>query len=197
MRFGNCLNLQRLEGEGGSNGVHVLGGGSTLAGCVVMWLVADHGFGGDVQALFIILPVERQDVQCYARTETNSVSPSSGRLETIHLWIFHLAPFPTHKVTFSTYPIVIMASLFWQLLVQMAILSPLGLTLTTAPHTSSLASSNDSPTKHKSCKIHKISHCMSRIVPFIMNHNIKKIEARLEPSFHLKHHELLVLRPTL
>lgn len=45
-----------------------------------------------------------------------------------------------------------MASLFWQLLVQMAILSPLGRTLTTAPQTSSLASSNDSPTKHKSCK---------------------------------------------
>lgn len=45
-----------------------------------------------------------------------------------------------------------MASLFWQLLVQMAILSPLGRTLTTAPHTSSLASSNDSPTKHKSCR---------------------------------------------
>lgn len=97
---------------------------------------------------------------------------------------------------FSTYPIVIMASLFWQLLVQMAILSPLGLTLTTAPHTSSLASSNDSPTKHKSFKIHTISHCMSRIVPFIMNHNMK-IEALLESSFHLKHHELLVLGPTL
>lgn len=56
----------------------------------------------------------------------------------------------------STYPIVMMASLFWQLLVQMAILSPLGRTLTTAPHTSSLASSNDSPTKHRSCRTHKM-----------------------------------------
>lgn len=56
------------------------------------------------------------------------------------------------KCDFKTHPIVIMASLFWQLLVQMDILSPLGLTLTTAPQTSSLASSNDSPTKHNSCK---------------------------------------------
>ena len=100
MRFGNCLNLQRLEREGGSNGVHVLGGGSALAGCVVVWLVADHGFGGDVQTLFIILPVERGDVQCYVRTDTNSVSPSSGWLQMTHLWISHMAPFPTHKVTF-------------------------------------------------------------------------------------------------
>lgn len=59
------------------------------------------------------------------------------------------------RVDVSVYPIVMMASLFWQLLVQMAILSPLGRTLTTAPHTSSLASSNDSPTKHRSCKAHK------------------------------------------
>ncbi len=44
------------------------------------------------------------------------------------------------------------ASLFWQLPVQMDILSPFGLTLTTAPHTSSLASSKDSPIKHNSCK---------------------------------------------
>lgn len=60
----------------------------------------------------------------------------------------HLVVDNLHRV--GSHPIVIMASLFWQLLVQMAILSPLGLTLTTAPHTSSLASSNDSPTKHKS-----------------------------------------------
>lgn len=59
------------------------------------------------------------------------------------------------NVTLKAHPIVMMASLFWQLLVQMDILSPLGLTLTTAPQTSSLASSNDSPTKHNSCKKHK------------------------------------------
>lgn len=53
-----------------------------------------------------------------------------------------------------TYPIVVIASLFWQLPVQMDILSPFGLTLTTAPHTSSLASSKDSPIKHNSCKPH-------------------------------------------
>lgn len=61
------------------------------------------------------------------------------------------------NVTLKAHPIVMMASLFWQLLVQMDILSPLGLTLTTAPQTSSLASSNDSPTKHNSCKKHKKS----------------------------------------
>lgn len=59
-----------------------------------------------------------------------------------------------------------MASLFWQLLVQMDILSPLGLTLTTAPQTSSLASSNDSPTKHKSYKPNKILHTMNYICFF-------------------------------
>lgn len=37
MPFGNCLNLQQVEmGESFSNGVHVLGGGSAFAGCVVM-----------------------------------------------------------------------------------------------------------------------------------------------------------------
>lgn len=50
-----------------SNGVHVLGGGPTLAGCVVMRLVANQGFDGDAQALFIILPVERKTVSAVSR----------------------------------------------------------------------------------------------------------------------------------
>lgn len=78
------------------------------------------------------------------------MSPSSGQLQLAnHSSLLH---FLVLKVT---HPIVMMASLFWQLLVQIDILSPLGLTLTTAPQTSSLASSNDSPTKHKSYKPHK------------------------------------------
>lgn len=63
MHFGNCLNLQRVGGREVSNGVHVLGGGSTLAGCIIMWLVADHGFDGDVQTVFIKLPVETQEAE--------------------------------------------------------------------------------------------------------------------------------------
>lgn len=74
------------------------------------------------------------------------------------------------NVTLKAHPIVMMASLFWQLLVQMDILSPLGLTLTTAPQTSSLASSNDSPTKHNSCKKHKKKSNYTYIHLYL-NHN--------------------------
>lgn len=84
MWVGNCLNLQQVQtcGRGGggvSNGVHVLGGGSALAGCVIVWLVADHDFHGEVQALFIKLPMETQDeVKCCVKINAYVLSPSSG-----------------------------------------------------------------------------------------------------------------------
>lgn len=49
-----------------------------------------------------------------------------------------------------TYPIYVIDSLFSQSVVHIAILSPLFLTLTTAPHASSLCSSNASPIRHNS-----------------------------------------------
>lgn len=42
------------------NRVHVLGGGAALAGRVVVGLVPDQGFDGDVEPLFVQLTVERK-----------------------------------------------------------------------------------------------------------------------------------------
>lgn len=149
-----------------------------------MWLVADHGFDGDVQALFVKLTVERQEVDHRVRTQAKVVSPSSGQLQIANVGMFPslvLGIISEWHGDFATYPIVMMASLFWQLLVQMAILSPLGLTLTTAPHTSSLASSNDSPTKHKSCETQKTWHTVWIILFFVSwITNMKKIQAHYE-----------------
>lgn len=61
----------------------------------------------------------------------------------------------------SAHPICVMASLFSQFVVHIAILSPLARMLMTAPQTSSLWSSKASPTRHKSCK-----HREARSHPF-------------------------------
>lgn len=87
----NCLNLQQVEMRSFSNGVHVLGGGSALAGRVIVWLVANHGFDGDVQTLFIKLPVERKkNGNTGWKPILYLVSPSSGELPSIIYFLVKL-----------------------------------------------------------------------------------------------------------
>lgn len=62
-----------------------------------------------------------------------------------HLINWHYPPNPAH-------PMCVIASLFSEFVVHIAILSPFARMLMTAPHTSSLWSSKASPTRHKSCE---------------------------------------------